>query len=475
MKSYYIDKRPLLLLLLLEYKNALLLLASFILFFIFISPSRTPEGLSIQGYQTLIIFCLAIFLWVTNVIPLAITSLGIMGLLATFNVLEGGTIYSFFGNEAIFFIIGAFIIAAGISTSGLNERISYQVLGRFGNRPDQLVLAIFFLTAILSHIMPAHAVAALLLPILVAVSEKLKLQPGSILGKYMFFALAWGSVLGSIATLLGGARNPLAIGILQETTGQTISFMEWFVAVAPPVYGIIIGIAIYLKKKVKLSQRDTHLLQELMEEDSNRLGKIRFKEIKASAILVITIYMWVFQSERFGIANIALISATLFFVLNVISWDDAKSQINWGAIFMYGGAIALGKSLVDTGLLAFVSEKYLLNMNITLMSFILITFIISMFLTEGVSNAAVVVILLPVILEMALNLGFNPKLGVFIVAIPSGLAFMLPMSSPPNAIAFSSGFIKSSEAIKTGLLLKGISVLIFTIIALLYWPLIGLL
>ncbi|TCK92479.1 sodium-dependent dicarboxylate transporter 2/3/5 [Natranaerovirga hydrolytica] len=474
MKSFYIDKRPFIVLLFLEYKNALLLLVSFVLFFIAISSNNIPEGLSTQAYQTLIIFLLAIFLWVTNIIPLAITSLGIMGLLSTYNVLESGTVYSFFGNEAIFFIIGAFIISAGISTSGLSERMSYSVLSQYGNNPQKLVLSIFTLSACLSHIMPAHAVAALLLPILMDVSKKLKLQMGSILGKYMFFALAWGSVMGGIVTLLGGARNPLAIGILNETTNLNITFMEWYITVAPPIYTIMFIVGIYLKSKVKLSQRDTHLIDELLKEDTNRLGKIKFREIKASMILLITIFMWIFQSERFGIANISLISAALFFVLNVINWEDAKNQINWGAIFMYGGAIALGKSLVDTGLLTFFSENYLLTLDITFLGFIVVTLIISMFLTEGVSNAAVVVILLPVILEMAIHLGLDPKLGVYIVAIPSGLAFMLPMGSPPNAIAFSSGFIKPIEAIKTGLLFKIIAIIVVLFFALIYWPLLGL-
>ncbi|TCT14241.1 sodium-dependent dicarboxylate transporter 2/3/5 [Natranaerovirga pectinivora] len=474
MKSVYIDKRPLWVLLFLEYKNALMLLTSFIMFFVFISSDRIPEGLSIEGYKTMVIFILAIFLWVTNIIPLAITSLGVMGLLATYNVLEGGRIYSFFGNEALFFIIGAFIISAGISTSGLNIRISYFVLSKFGHSPSKLVLTIFFLGAGLAHFMPAHAVAALLFPILVAVADKLKLEPGSILGRYMFFALAWGSIIGGVVTLLGGARNALAIGILNEATGLNISFMDWFITTAPPVYGIMAVVTIYLKYKVKLSQKDTHLIQELLSEDTSRLGKIKFNEIKAFVILILTIYMWVFQSNRFGIANIALISAALFFVLNVMGWEDAKDQINWGAIFMYGGAIALGRALVDTGLLTYLSEEYLLTMNITLAGFIIVTFVISLFLTEGISNAAVVVMLLPVILEMALRLGFDPKLAVYIVAIPAGLAFMMPMGSPPNAIAYSSGFIKPNDSMKTGFVLNMISIGIFLLFALFYWPLLGL-
>lgn len=457
----------------LEYRKTLLLLISFAVFFMFISTSNISQGLTVEAYQTMVIFFFAIFLWMTNIIPLAITSLMVMGLLSTFHVLEANKIYSFFGNEAVFFIIGSFIISAGISSSGLNNRIAYYVLSRFGDTPYKFVLSIFFLSAFMAHIMPEHAVAALLFPILISISQKLKLGVDSVLGKYMFFSLAWGSVIGGVVTFLGGARNPLAVGIMLEATGKSIGFLEWIIAVAPPIY-LIMGIAaLYIKRKVAASTKDTKIIENMLTDNRKQMGKITFKEIKAVFILLITIYMWIFYSEKLGVANIALLSAALFFVLNIMRWEDAKKVIDWGPVFMYGGAIALGKSLVETGLLGFVSKQYVSNIDFTIFSFIFIIFFISLFLTEGVSNSAVIVILLPVVLQIASKFGYAPKLAVYLVAVPSGLAFMFPMSSPPNAIAFSSGYIKPSEAIKIGLVFKGISIIIFAVFALIYWPLIG--
>ncbi len=470
----YIDRRPLATLFLIEYKNAILLLLSFVVFFIFISNRNVPHGMSLQAYQALVIFLFANFLWITNVIPLAITSLMVMALLATFDVLSEEKIYSFFGNKALFFIIGAFIISAGISASGLNKRISYYILSRFGDKPHKLVLSIFFLSASLSHIMPEHAVAAMLFPILMSIGERLELKSNSVLGKYMFYALAWGSILGGVVTFLGGARNPLAIGILEESTGHSISFLDWIIAVAPPIYLIIAIVAMYLKRKVMTSTRDTEILKVMFAEGGERRSKIHLREIKALMILVGTIYMWIFQSNKFGIANIALISAALFFVLNVINWEDAKKEINWGAIFMYGGAIALGKALEETGLLEYINQTYISNMNFSTLGFMIVVFSLSVFLTEGVSNAAVVVILLPMIIKTSVSLNLPPTLAVYLVAVPSGLAFMFPMSSPPNAIAFSSGYIKPSETLKIGFVLNMISIIVVTVFALTYWPMIGI-
>lgn len=470
----YIDRRPLTTLFLIEYKNAILLLFSFVLFMVFISNKNIPHGMSIQAYNAMIIFLFAIFLWVTNVIPLAITSLMVMGLLATFKVLPDEQIFSFFGNKSVFFIIGAFIISAGISSSGLSKRLAYYILSKFGNKPHRLVLSIFFLAAALSHIMPEHAVAAMLFPILMSVSQKMNLKSDSVLGKYMFYALAWGSVLGGVVTLLGGARNPLAIGILEQNTGQSISFLQWVITVAPPVYLIIILVAIYLAKTVKASTKDIPDMKDILAEGGERLGKIHFKELKALFILAGTIFMWTFESSHIAIANVALISAALFFVLNVTNWEDAKNEINWGAIFMYGGAIALGTALEQTGLLQYINQNYIANMNFSTLTFMIVVFSISVLLTEGVSNAAVVVILLPVVMKTAISMHLPPTLAVYLVAVPSGLAFMFPMSSPPNAIAYSSGFIKTGETVKKGFALCFVSLVVVTIFALTYWRAIGI-
>lgn len=471
--NVYIDRRSLTTLFLIKYKNAILLLFSFVIFLVLISNKDIPHGMSVQAYQSLVIFLFAVFLWVTNIIPLAITSLMVMGLLATFKVLPEDEIFSFFGNKSVFFIIGAFIISAGISGSGLSKRTSYYILSKFGDKPHKLVVAVFFLAAAMAHIMPEHAVAAMLFPILMSVCKRLDLKSDSILGKYIFYALAWGAVLGGVVTFLGGARNPLAIGILEQSTGQSIGFLQWMVTVAPPIYLIMVFVAVYFARKVRLSTGDMQILTDLFSDGGQRIGKIQLKEIKALLILIGTIYMWIFENARIGIANVALISAALFFVLNVTNWEDTKREINWGVIFMYGGAIALGTALEKTGLLEFVNSNYIANMNFTTLSFIIVVALISVILTEGVSNAAVVIILLPVVMKTAVSMNLSPVLAVYLVAVPSGLAFMFPMSSPPNAIAYSSGFINMRETVRKGIVLSVLCIAVVIISALTYWRVLG--
>ena len=175
-------------------------------------------------------------LWVTNRVPLAVTGILAIVLVPVFGVLPYKVTYSLFGNEAVFFILGAFILAGAVMHSGISNRVALNIMDRFGSSPAKLLVAIFLLAAGLSFVMSEHTVAAMLFPIVLEISKSLGLKPGkSNYGKLLFFALAWGCVIGGVATFLGGARVPLAAGILQETTGQSIGFFTYSLAVFPLV------------------------------------------------------------------------------------------------------------------------------------------------------------------------------------------------------------------------------------------------
>jgi sodium-dependent dicarboxylate transporter 2/3/5 len=157
-----------------------------------------------------------------------------------------------------------------------------------------------------------------------------------------------------------------------------------------------------------------------------------------------------------------------------MDWKDVEDYVNWGVILMYGGAIALGSALVSTGGAEWLVNIFLLKESLTPLSFLIGLSFVSLFLTEGVSNTASVAILLPIGFSVGEALGINPIATVFIVALPSGLAFTLPIATPPNAIAYSSGYYKISDVIKPGLILNILSWLVFIIIALTYWKFVGL-
>jgi sodium-dependent dicarboxylate transporter 2/3/5 len=466
-KKYKIDKRPLWYLFILEYRKAFFLLIMFSVFFTLINYQIFD--IDSTYYKTIVIFLFAVIFWITNVIPLSVTSLMIMGIISSYHILENSSIYSFFGNESIFFILGAFIISAGVRLSGLSKRISYLILLKFGNTLSNLVITIFLLCAFLSHIMPEHAVAALIFPILMEIVESNNIKKGSEVGKWIFISMAWGVIIGGVVTYLGGARNPLAIGILKEFSNIEISFLSWYKVVSIPIYILMFFVTLFLYQKTKKISKKLNV--QIFNNNLARMKKITFREIKAGFILIITIFLWIFYSDKYGIANISLISAALFFILNVLEWDEASKEINWGVIFMYGGAISLGKALNEVGVLKWLVNEYIIHMKFNPYIYLIFFSFISLFLTEIITNAAVIVVILPIVLEISKLIGIPLEIATIAVAVPSGLAYMFPMSTPAISMIISSDFVKPNDTIKSGFILNIISLTIFLTGLIVYWEL----
>ena len=257
-------------------------------------------------------------------------------------------------------------------------------------------------------------------------------------------------------------------------TGTNISFTKWWLGASLPVYILMGLILVYLRKKIKSEINVGKIPISLKNSGLYRLKKISFNEIKAGFILVITIGSWIFYNEQLGISNIALLSASLYFVLNVVKWEEVNREINWGVLFMYGGAIAIGSALNKVGVLEWFVKNYINSLNLNHNSFLAILILSSILLTELVSNSAVIVILLPVAINVASSFNINPALITMAIAIPSGLSYIFPISSPVVAMVYSTKSVDLKTLTKSGLVLKFISVILLYIFIKFYLPIIGL-
>lgn len=469
-----IDKRPAWVILLNKsYRYFIFLLI--VLAFSGILKLPTPEGLSPEGHKAIAVFFVCVALWVTSLIPLAITSLLAIILIPFFGIMESKKAYSLFGNEAVFFILGALILAAAIMKSGLSTRLALAVLGRFGKTPRKLLSAVYLFPAFLSFWMSEHAVAAMMFPIVVEITKVLELRPmRSEYGKALFVAMAWGCIIGGVATFLGGARNPLAVGMLLETTGRSIGFFEWMLAVVPAVV-IMLAIGYFmLFRFFKIDLKNVSRVEEALIHRKIEMGKMTWEERLIGSIMFLTILAWMFLGKKLGLANIAIASAIVLFVLDLIKWKDVEEYVNWGVILMYGGAITLGYALDRSGAAAWTANATIMQWASSPVAVIALFSLLSIALTEFMSNAAVIAILMPVALSISVQTGIDPKVMTFAIAVPSGLAFMLPMGTPANAIAYSSGFLRIKDMVVPGLIMGVTAWLVFIIVGLYYWPLLGL-
>ncbi|MEZ5335102.1 MAG: DASS family sodium-coupled anion symporter [Methanolobus sp.] len=451
----------------------IILLSLVILLAIYAIPA--PDGLSMEGKNALGIFIVAILLWTTNAIPLSVTGLLVIALLPLLNVMPSKDAFALFGNQAVFFIMGAFILAAAMMKTGISKRAALVMLNIFDGTPRRLLFSVMLSSALLSFIMPEHAVAAMMFPVVAAIADSLDLEPlNSKYGTLLFLSMAWGTIIGGVGTLLGGARNPLAIGLLEENSGMTISFFEWCQAIVPIVFVMLAIGFIILNLFFKIDIHDVRSARSVLKRHLKRMGKISINEKKAGLIFVLTVLAWIFFGHIIGLAVIAVISGVSLFILDIITWDDVESNVNWGIILMYGGAISMGSALVQTGAVEWIANTVLYNGYPNAFFTLIIISLVAKFLTEGISNSAAVAILLPIGFSLGSIIGINPIAMTYMVSVPAGLAFILPMGTPANAIAYSSGYYEIKEVLVPGLILNLISWIVFILMALIYWPLIGI-
>jgi sodium-dependent dicarboxylate transporter 2/3/5 len=428
-----------------------------------------PEGLSQTGFRSLAVFAVCILWWVTNVIPLMITSLFAIVAFPLFNIADAHEVYPKFGNTAVFFLLGSFILASAFMRSGLSTRISLIFIKTVGKSPLKMVIAFQLLATFLAFWTTGHTVVAILIPILLELGNSLSdEQNGVELAKSLSLAVMWGAVIGSNATFLGGARAPLAVAILSESTGRTITFSQWLIATLPLVIVMtLVGALILLKitpKKVDIKQSRTHLAKKV-----KNLGPTSRREKLIAGIMLLTIIAWFVFGNRAGLANIALIAVITLFFLKLTSWKEVEEDVNWGIILMYGGAIALGSTLSETGVSDWVMTMTggLITSSI---AFLVIIATLSIFFTETMSNSAVVAFMMPMAIATAIGLNASPEILALSITIPSGFAFMLPMSTPAVAMTLSTGYVEMKDTIKNGIILN-ITGLALTFMAIVfYWP-----
>jgi sodium-dependent dicarboxylate transporter 2/3/5 len=447
-----------------------IILAFSILAIFYLAPN--PENLAHEGQVMIGILIMAAILWITEPIPLAVTGLLIMIMQPILHVLTPTEVFSSFGNQAVFFLIGAFIIAAAIEKHGLHRRIALRFLSQFDENPRMFTLGIMLSCAFLSFVMPEHGVAALFLPIVASILIAMKVVPKqSNFGKISMLAVAYGCSIGSLGTLIGGARNPLTVGILSEELGITVTFIDWMIYSMPIVIISLPLVWIVLQFSFPIELKDITSAKKEIKNQVLKSGRISRKEILVLSILVLTVFMWIFFSHNvyFGLAVIALFGAFLLFLTGCINWKDVENRVPWGIILLYGGAITLGIGIQQTGAGEWIANQLFQSAGINIYFVIIAMIVLTILLTNIMSNIGAVALLLPIGIAVAPELNISPLFISMLIALSGGLAFMLVISTPGNAITYSSGYFSTRDLFKAGVLANIICIVIVFTVAVVYW------
>ena len=432
-----------------------------------------PSGLTPAGQIMIGILLMAAVLWITEAIPLPVTGLLIMIMQPLLRVMSAGKVFSSFGNEAVFFLIGAFILASAIEKHGLHRRIALKFLSYFENNPRFFTLGIMSSCAFLSFVMPEHGVAALFLPIITSILIAMKIVPKqSNFGKVSMLCVAYGCSIGSLGTLIGGARNPLTIGFLSNI-GITVTFFDWMLYAMPVVFIALPLVWLVIQFSFPIEINDITLAKKEISNQVAKEGKIGKTEIMVLGIFLITLFLWIFFSQYtyFGLAGIALLGGILLFITGCLDWKDVEQRVPWGIILLYGGAITLGIGILETGAARWIANALFNVIGENPYLIILGLIVITIFLTEMMSNTGAVAMLLPVGFAIATGgiSGVSPLLASMIIALSGGLAFMLVIATPGNAITYSSGYFSTRDLFKSGIIANILCIIVVFTVAIVYW------
>ena len=471
----FVDRRPIWIVIF-DRLRRYILLALFFGVFAVLLGLQGPNDLSPEGYKVLCLFILCVSLWSTNLIPLSITSLLAIASVPLLGIMDASQAYSYFGNKAVFFILGVFILSAAMIACGLSTRISIWIMEHWSGTPGQLVTSIYCFAAFSSCFMSEHAVAVILFPVIHEIAQSLNLKrDNSVFGKSMYFAMAWGCIIGGAMTVLGGGRVLLGVEMLEKATAgqQTLGILQYTKLSFPLVILMLAGGWVALKVLFPSDIQNIDRARKALKQKATVMGKLTFQEKGIALVMGATLFCWFGYGDQLGVANIAIISIVLLFVLNLITWKMVEAHINWAIVLMYGGAICLGEVMSESGAALWLAKQIFSGLIESSVVFLLVIALLSTLFTTFMSNSAVIAILLPTAISMSPAYGISPALATMTVILPSNFAFILPIATPASALAYSSRFLNLKEMIWSGSILSLMGLVFYLFLLMFYWPMIG--
>ena len=451
---------------------------------VFVFLLVAPISLDPQIKKTLAVLSLCAIWWGTEAISIYATSLLPAILLPVMGILPLQEALAQYANRLVFLFLGGFMIARSMMKWGIDRRLALAILGRVGGDSKMLLLYFMGLTAFLSAFLSNTATTAMMLPIALAILTNSELKAESRYGTVLLLGIAYAATIGGVATLVGTPPNVLLAGFSQSLLGRELTFFEWL-KVGLPFAVIMLPLAWWFLWWTHKPKVRTITGGESLEEERKALGpmtrggKYTIVAFVMVAVLWLTRPFWdriplefmTLAKARFDDSLIALTCALLLFIVPTsikrwefpLVWADTRS-ISFGTLYLFGGGLALGKGLFESGTAQWVAGSLPLSGTLHPLLLILAVALIASFLSEIASNTAVANMMIPILIAVAAAIQVPP----FLLAIPATLAcsnvFMLPVSTPPNAIVYGSGKLDMSDMMRTGFKLHLVGVLVMTLL-----------
>ncbi len=410
-------------------------------------------------------------IWLTEVVPLSAGSLLIPVVIVVAGVTDPTTVLQPFFHPIIVLFLAGFLMAEAMRQTGIDRLIALTILRKASSRPAILMLSMMSITAFLSMWMSNTAAIAIIIPICLAILEKITTGTTTF-HKALILGVAYAGAIGGVGSAIGTPANMLAITFLSDFANTQLSFADWFAYGLPMVIIMVPIIWVYLFLTFRVSTK-ARVEQGIFDEELQGTGPLTTQQKVIFAVFLVVFALWLTETFH-GIHSsiIALGGALVLFLAEILRKDDLR-RLNWDALLTFGGGLSIGSLLVTTGVSDWIALQLIGLTSLPQTVVILLVASLTMIIGAFISNTACAAMLIPLAIPLARILQIDPRLLVTIIAISSSIDFALVVGTPPTMMAYSTGYFKTTEIFKRGIVLDIIGVTVLSLGVIWIWRLLG--
>jgi len=417
----------------------------------------------------------------TEAVPMPAVALLIGLVQLFFGITDSRNIVGTYAHDAVWFIAGSLALGATLVKYGLDKRVGMLVINLAGTKTRMIVIGILLGTAIPTAFVGEHAVAAMYVPIAMALYTLTnKSTPAPRLGTLLMVTIAVGCMIGGPMSPTGGARNALMIGFLADY-GIEVSFMQWISMGIFYTACMSVVMAFILPLLFKPEVSDLSEAVGLIKKDLEKHGAMTGKQKLVALIMLVVVVLWIVDKSvtrdilgfSLGLGGVAISGAVVYMLLGLTSWKDYEDKVSWGVIVLYAGCISLGSVFKATGASSWFADQ-IMNLVAPLgldsgVGLVILVGVIGAILTNLMSAGATVAVIGPVVLDMAITANTNPILVGVGLAIATSMAYWLVIGTPASSIVYASGQLESKDFIRMATVGWPAALIVMAIMVAVYW------
>ena len=417
----------------------------------------------------------------TEAVPMPAVALLIGLVQLFFGITDSRNIVGTYAHDAVWFIAGSLALGATLVKYGLDKRVGMLVINLAGTKTRMIVIGILLGTAIPTAFVGEHAVAAMYVPIAMALYTLTnKSTPAPRLGTLLMVTIAVGCMIGGPMSPTGGARNALMIGFLADY-GIEVSFMQWISMGVFYTACMSVVMAFILPLLFKPEVSDLSEAVGLIKKDLEKHGAMTGKQKLVALIMLVVVVLWIVDKSvtrdilgfSLGLGGVAISGAVVYMLLGLTSWKDYEDKVSWGVIVLYAGCISLGSVFKATGASSWFADQ-IMNLVAPLgldsgVGLVILVGVIGAILTNLMSAGATVAVIGPVVLDMAITANTNPILVGVGLAIATSMAYWLVIGTPASSIVYASGQLESKDFIRMASVGWPAALVVLAIMVAVYW------